>query len=829
MPRCEQRIDELVGREWLHVLGRFSDPDEPNRHPDAIGNAEKNATLRAAVQLCNGQPCKPQRLVEFFSLDQRILSLACIEHEHDFVRRGFIAPADHAFDLGKFVHQAGLALQAAGRVSQENIYIASTCRIHGVEYDGRRIGAGMLRDDRHIVAVTPGLKLLDGCGPKGIAGRQHDRETLFLEATCKFANRRGFSGAVNADHQDDVRTVRLFDRQRSFDRTQDLAQGVTQPAPQGLDDLQQAAVAEVVHSNSTLFLADRFAAKYGRSPNWGTADKYGYRRDLSPLAFFFYGGVMPDDLKARLETFVPKPTKAKVKTLSELPAAYGLPWSRWNPKTRTEDKGTEEVPLAVHQSELTAQRELLSVLRLIDSGKVSVSDKTRRPSAGTIKAVTNVLEDSDYYPVLPVKSKWHDENAGPIRAFAWPLIVQAGGLAQLSGSKLQLTKVGRNALSQPPGQTVQRLWSKWIDTTLIDELSRVACIKGQTGKGKRGLTALSSRRDAIADTLAECPAGSWISTDEFLRFVRASGNEFAVARNAWDLYIGEKRYGSLGYEGGEQILDERYLLAFLLEYAATLGVIDVALIPPAGARPDYGGLWGTDELVYFSRYDGLMYFRITALGACCLGADTEYKPAPVETKPVLRVLPNLEITAIGAELDQGDRIALDTYATQVSDLVWRLDQARLLAAVEEGRSVNEVREFLTARSSVAMPDTVSRLLDDVEERSTKVQDQGLAVEELVLVLLYRRLAAARPGRPVDVPGRIAGLILAQSDELPGIAHRRGQADPTRLQLAGIEAVTLELAVESLRCIGCRICEYACNYHHDMDCSAIGASLMLHRM
>ena len=39
---------------------------------------------------------------------------------------------------------------------------------------------------------------------------------------------------------------------------------------------------------------------------------------------------------------------------------------------------------------------------------------------------------------------------------------------------------------------------------------------------------------------------------------------------------------------------------------------------------------------------------------------------------------------------------------------------------------------------------------------------------------------------------------------------------------------MELSVESLKCIGCRICEYACNYHQDMDCSPNGASLMLHR-
>ena len=495
---------------------------------------------------------------------------------------------------------------------------------------------------------------------------------------------------------------------------------------QRLDKLQQAAVAEVVHSGSSNFLADRFVAKYGRSPNWGTTDKDGDIQGPSLLAFFFYNGVMPDDLKERLEAFVPEPAAARIKTLPEPPATYNRPWSRWNSETETMEKGTEPIPIAIHQTELTAQRELLSVLRLIDSGKVSVSDKTRRPSAATVKAITQILEGGDYYPVLPVKDKWYDENAGPIRAFAWPLIVQSGGLAQRSGSKLQLTKTGRNALSQPAGETLYRLFDKWISTTILDELSRIESIKGQTGRGKRGLTDVSFRRDAIVVTLSESPAGSWISVDEFLRFASASGTDFEVAHNAWDLYICEKHYGSLGYAGCDRVLNERYLLAFLLEYAATLGVIDVALIPPTGARRNYGDLWGTDDLIYFSRYDGLMYFRITALGAYCLDIEAEYQLPSVETKPVLSILPNLEITAIGAELEQGDRIALDIYATQVSDLVWRLDQSKLLAAVEEGRTLDEIREFLSVRSSGTIPDTVIRFLDDVAERSTKICDLGLA-------------------------------------------------------------------------------------------------------
>jgi hypothetical protein len=500
---------------------------------------------------------------------------------------------------------------------------------------------------------------------------------------------------------------------------------------QSLDELQKAAVAEVVHSPDTQFPVDRFHAKYGRAPSWGSLDTYRRAERPSALRFFFYGGeggggVMPDDLKERLKALVPPPASATVKSLAELPAVYERPWERWNLKTKKKEHGTESIPLTVRESERAAPRELFSVLRLVDAGKVAVSDKTRRASSSTIDAITAVLEGGDYYPYRPPKDKWSDENAGPIRAFAWPLIIQAGGLAQLSGPRLQLTKAGRKALGEPAAETLRSLWEKWTDTTVLDELSRVECVKGQTGKGKYGLTAVASRREAIAATLAECPPQQWIAADELLRYVRASGNDFAVSRNAWNLYIGELQYGSLGYAGAEGILETRYLLGFLFEYAATLGLIDVAFIPPAGARRDYHNLWGTDELPYFSRYDGLMFVRITPLGAYSLDMVSDYTPARVEVTPVLRVLPNLDIAAIGAALEQGDRLALDAYAVRVSDLVWRLTATKLLSATEEGRSIGEIREFLAERSSAPLPDTVGRLLEDAADRCARVHDRGLA-------------------------------------------------------------------------------------------------------
>ena len=44
---------------------------------------------------------------------------------------------------------------------------------------------------------------------------------------------------------------------------------------------------------------------------------------------------------------------------------------------------------------------------------------------------------------------------GPIKAYAWPLLVQAAKLAERHGKKLALTKAGRQALGTPAADTLQ--------------------------------------------------------------------------------------------------------------------------------------------------------------------------------------------------------------------------------------------------------------------------------------------------------------------------------------------------------------------------------------
>ena len=221
-----------------------------------------------------------------------------------------------------------------------------------------------------------------------------------------------------------------------------------------------------------------------------------------------------------------------------------------------------------------------------------------------------------------------------------------------------------------------------------------------------------------------------VSIDAFLRYLHAE-HDFEVTRDEWSLYIESAQYGSLGYDFGAgasqwNILQARYTLCFLFEYAATLGLIDVAYTQPVGARSDYTGFWGADDLAFFSRYDGLLYLRLNALGAYCMGLTETYALAPQEHRPTLRVLPNRDVVITDLQAAAGDMLILSLYAEKSSERVWKLDQAKMLGAVESGRDLKELRELLQTRSENELPDVITRFLDDVEERSRRVLDRGVA-------------------------------------------------------------------------------------------------------
>ncbi len=511
---------------------------------------------------------------------------------------------------------------------------------------------------------------------------------------------------------------------------------------------EQTMVAEVVHNQSGCVDQARLLARYGSIPtgclqehsgSWSQGyGKSQPERVKSPLGLIFFGRCIPDELRERLKKLLPRPEQDRVAVIGAdaIPAAVGG------------DSDSGGLPVYRREMELAAHQDLYTVLRLIDQGRISVSEKTHVASAASMNRISAELYEGDFFSEEDEdQDDVYKDKLSPIRAYAWPLLVQFGGLAKRLGNKLQLSAKGKKVLQRklPFEQAIAALYQSWRDKGQIDEFRRINRIKGQTrrGRGYKGsqLTPPADRRNVLDLQLQSGPAGEWIQVDEWFRYIQSSGEKFEITGNPWALYLVDAEYGSLGY--GEfhdfSLLQGRYSLAYLFEYLATLGMIDIAYSAPHGVRSDYHGNWGADEYSYLSRYDGLGWFRLNALGAFSLGMVDEYRLKTPKMPPLLRATDELEFLLLRVP-EPHERMLLEQYAT-ISKTHLRLDTLRALLTIEQGGALMDLISLLRQQTESKLAVEVEDFLDDLETRTTSIRDRGGArIIECASEALARLLA-----------------------------------------------------------------------------------------
>ena len=278
-----------------------------------------------------------------------------------------------------------------------------------------------------------------------------------------------------------------------------------------LDDIQHLAVSEALYSPEHQLDHRRFFAKYDALPDG--IDRSG-SENAPRLHFFLYPRfgyrdpptVIPKDLEQQLLKFVPRPPEPALTPLDEVPKFIARPRPAWVGEGRA--PSFVRKTLTRRDMEQSAAHDLLTVLRLIDGGRITASAKTGRPSAVGVQRIAGTLHGGDFFD--PTRKKNHaGQVLGPVRAFAWPWLVQ------LNGSKLELTRTGRAAFTAPSEETLRRIWERWLKNMLLDEFSRMEDVKGQFGgRGKRMMTPPTRRRPVIVEALAQCPVGGWVQVDD---------------------------------------------------------------------------------------------------------------------------------------------------------------------------------------------------------------------------------------------------------------------------------------------------------------------------
>ena len=154
-----------------------------NRQTENFREGNDDAASSTAIQLGHNQTGNGNHLLEHLDLLQGILSRGGVQYQQHRVRSRCVLFAQHADDLGQFLHQCGLVVQAARGVDQQDVGALGFRLRQRIERETGGVSVLPARDHRGSSALAPNLQLLHRRGTKRIA-RGHDRAlALFLDTT----------------------------------------------------------------------------------------------------------------------------------------------------------------------------------------------------------------------------------------------------------------------------------------------------------------------------------------------------------------------------------------------------------------------------------------------------------------------------------------------------------------------------------------------------------------------------------------------------------------------------------------------------------------------
>ncbi|MFP4393267.1 MAG: hypothetical protein ACLFPG_10465 [Desulfohalobiaceae bacterium] len=562
-----------------------------------------------------------------------------------------------------------------------------------------------------------------------------------------------------------------------------LAGVITQPQTarfvyQMMTSLEKSALSEVIHNTLGILDPVQIAAKYGMYPDiWGAGrfdaqdlDMNNTRTEDCPLLSIVLARnkIVAQDVRKVYKSFVPKPAAPVPGQIESLPQNLRLP------------SGEHTSEYSIQLTEQCALIDVQSMLNLVAKGKIGVGAKTGRISKTGAKNVRQALCQGDFYSEDEGTGDPYEVHIGQagIRPFAWPMLLQAANLAQVQGSKLALTRRGQAALKKKPHEVIKTLWERWLKTSLLHEMNRIEIIKGQKSK-KKPLHQARMGRENLEQGLAELEPQKWILLEDFFKHLFARGDAVNIVRNDWALYILDPEHGSFGYSHITwDHLTGRFARAFLLEYAATLGIIDVALVPPWGAVSDVRNLWGADDLSCLSRYDGLIALRLTPLGAWVLGQTETYAPASPTYS--LQVVSDQQIRVIDPGPAADAKTRLERFCLQKDEHIFSLDAGKALQAIEQGMPPSEMRQTLLNGSSQELPGQVEAFFEHMEQRAGLFRIAGQAVMVECSDPNIRNTVLGDPEmRSLCLPAGDSALVVRKEDEeaFRACLHKLGYALP----------------------------------------------------
>ena len=201
--RLEDVGDEAFALEGLELVRFFAGADEEGGDAEFLLNGNGDAAFAGTVELGDDEAVELGGFVEFLRLRKGVGAGAGIDDEDGLVGGGVVLLGKGAADFAQFFHQVVTGVEATGGVADEVFGVLGDGGFMGLVTNGSGVGLMVAGGDGEVEALGPGLQLFNGGGAEGIGGRDAHGVTVDAEKVTEFGGGSGFSGAVDADDEED--------------------------------------------------------------------------------------------------------------------------------------------------------------------------------------------------------------------------------------------------------------------------------------------------------------------------------------------------------------------------------------------------------------------------------------------------------------------------------------------------------------------------------------------------------------------------------------------------------------------------------------------------
>ncbi len=470
-----------------------------------------------------------------------------------------------------------------------------------------------------------------------------------------------------------------------------------------LSPITQKALSFTVHTTEGTYRPDLVRLRYGQAPPPPQRYWSGYIPTELDL-FLGEDQKILSELYPLLRVVAPKPEKWEMPVHPEPPPRY-------------ESIGFERSP-----GPESGLQDLTTVLALAGQKKLFVNDRML-PTFESIQVILDNLVDGDFLNENSVKDPYDTiKPVGLVRFAIGSGLVKLGARTGYN-TVLVPSPMGWEWIIRPSSDLLLDALDTWANSDLYDEIDRIEHLRN-ANKPSDKRTPPSERRDKIIETLSWSPHNAWLSVDDFFTALKLWQHDFEVdpALDAIDDMNGRKM-SIRDLKDPWRAVQGAYTLVILFEILGSLGALDLAYTEPQHAPPFLEAPTESWQrpITPFTRYDGLTYFRINALGAYLLGHTRRYFLPKSITERFFIVNEDLIFQPTRSTLLPYQRQILPLLGVEDEDGRFKLDKSSWLQAQQLESTLKERKELLLARHDGPLSPTVEDWLERVEADSTALR------------------------------------------------------------------------------------------------------------